>query len=172
MFKFLQQPEYVHVLINHLPLTGLFAALLCLVGALIARKRAAIYLGMGLVSLFALSAWPVSEYGEDGYDRVYSMADDAGDAYLKQHRELADKWTWLFYVTAASAAIGMGVGWKWPKCLVPTASAVAVLALCSLAAGAVIAEYGGKVRHPEFRRAGDLKAAQPSAHFNGHPVRV
>ena len=43
MFKLLQQPEYVHVLINHLPLTGLFAALLCLIGALITRKRVAIY---------------------------------------------------------------------------------------------------------------------------------
>ena len=35
VFRVLQQPEYVHVLINHLPLTGLFAALLCLIGALI-----------------------------------------------------------------------------------------------------------------------------------------
>ena len=163
MFKFLQQPEYVHVLINHLPLTGLFAALLGLIGALISRKRAAIYLGMGLVSLFSLSAWPVSEYGEDGYDRVYSMADDAGDAYLKQHRELAERWTWLFYLTAGAGVAGIAGGWKWPKCLWAAASAVAVLAGISLVAGAVIADYGGKVRHPEFRRVGDLKGAQSYA---------
>ena len=112
---------------------------------------------MGMVSLFALSAWPVSEYGEGGYDRVYSMADDAGDAYLKQHRELAERWTWLFYVTAATGLIGIVAGWKWPKSLWVTASAVVVLATVSLVAGAVIAEYGGKVRHPEFRRKGDSK---------------
>jgi hypothetical protein len=80
LLTLLQQPEYVHVLINHLPLTGLFVALVGLIGALILRNRAAIYLGMGMVSLFALSAWPVFEYGEGGYDRVYSMADDAGGA--------------------------------------------------------------------------------------------
>lgn len=162
MAKLLQQPEYIHVLINHLPLTGLFAALLCLVVALILRKGVALYLGMALVSLFSLSAWPVAEYGEEGYDRVYSMADDAGDAYLKEHRALADRWIWLFYVTAGAGAVGMVAGWKWPKCLWPAASAVAVLSAASLIAGAVIADYGGKVRHPEFRRIGDLKSARTS----------
>ena len=172
MLKLLQQPEYVHVLINHLPLTGLFAALVCLIGALITRNRTAIYVGMARVSLFAVSAWPVSEYGEDGYDRVYSMADDAGGAYLKQHKELAGRWTWLFYVTAAVALAGMAVGWKWPKCLWPTASAVAPLTVGSLVAGAVIADYGGKVRHPEFRRVGDLKSARSFARPVGWPVGV
>ena len=116
-------------------------------------------MGMGMVSLFALSAWPVFEYGQGGYDRVYSMADDAGDAYLKQHKELAERWVWLFYVTAAVSVAGIVVSWKWPKCLWVTAPAVTVLTVTSLVAGAVIADYGGKVRHPEFRRKGDLKDA-------------
>jgi hypothetical protein len=149
--ELLRKPEYVHVLINHLPLTGLFAALLCLIGALIVRKRAAIFLAMGLVSLFSLSAWPVSEYGEQAYDRVYSMADEQGDASLKRHMQLADRWVWLFYVTAAVGATGLITGWKWPKSLWATASAVAILAVISLLAGTVIAEAGGQVRHPEFR---------------------
>jgi hypothetical protein len=147
----LSRPEYVHVLINHLPLTGLFAALLCLIVALITRKRAAIFLGLGLVSLFSISAWPVSVYGEEGYDRVYSMADEDGDAYLHRHKELAERWVWLFYVTGALGAAGMVAGWRWPKCLWATGAGVATLAVISLAAGAVIADYGGKVRHREFR---------------------
>ena len=124
------------------------------------------------MSLFALSAWPVSEYGEDGYDRVYSMADDAGGNYLRQHKELAERWTWVFYVTAAAGAAGMVVGWKWPKCLWVAASAVALLTAVSLVAGAAIADYGGKVRHPEFRRRSDLKGAQSFARPAGQPVGV
>ncbi len=149
--KILSQPEYVHVLINHLPVTGLFAALLCLIGALIIRKRAAIFLGMGLVSLFSFSAWPVYVYGEQGYDRVYSMADGDGDAYLKRHRELAEKWIWLFYATGAVGTAGIVAGWKWPKCFWATVAGLAILAAVSLVAGAAIADYGGKVRHREFR---------------------
>ena len=154
----LGQPEYVHVLLNHLPLTGLFAALLCLIGGLIARKRPATFLAMGLVGLFSLSAWPVYVYGEEGYDRVYSMADDDGDTYLDLHKEMAERWIWVFYVTAAASAVGIVAGWKWPKCLWAAAAAAAVLTVVSLSAGTVIAEYGGKVRHPEFRN-GPLPAS-------------
>lgn len=146
-----RQPEYVHVLINHLPLTGLFAALLALVGACVIGKRSAALLGMGLVSLFSLSAWPVYVYGEAGYDRVYSMADSDGDAYLSHHKQLAERWTWLFYVTSAAGALGAIAGWKRPKSLRAVSWATVLLAAASLVAGAVVAEVGGKIRHPEFR---------------------
>jgi hypothetical protein len=155
----LQRPECIHVLINHLPLTGLFAALLGLVGCLAIRKRAAVSLGMGLVSLFSLSAWPVYVYGEQGYDRVYSMADADGDAYLNRHKELAERWIWPFYLTAGVGAVGVVAGWRRPKWLWALAWATAVLAAASLIAGAVIADAGGKVRHPEFRN-GPPPAAQ------------
>jgi hypothetical protein len=157
-----QKPEYVHVLINHLPITGLFAALLCLVGALILRKRAAVFLGLVLVTLFAASAWPVYDYGQEGYDRVYSMADAEGDANLERHRALAEKWIWLFYVTAGAGAIAAVIGYRWPKGLTPMAATVAALAVSSLVAGAVIADSGGKVRHPEFRRTCCPVAARPA----------
>jgi hypothetical protein len=147
----LQQPEYIHVLLNHLPLTGLFAALLGLLAALVIRNRAAVVVGIGLVSLFALSAWPVYTYGKRGYDRVYSMADEAGDGFLLHHKELAERWIWLFYTTAGIGAAGMVVAWKRPKYLWGAALAVAILAVSSLGAGALIADYGGKVRHAEFR---------------------
>ncbi len=147
----LQQPEYVHVLLNHLPLTGLFAAWLCLVGALVIRHRGTALVGLLLVSLFALSAWPTYEYGQQGYDRVYSMADRDGDAWLKAHRELAERWIWLYFVTAGLGVAGMVAGWRRPKWLWAATLAVILLALGSMLAGTVIADYGGRVRHGEFR---------------------
>jgi len=147
----LRQPEYVHVLINHLPLTGLLAAVAALIGALLIRNRGAILLAMALVSLFSLSAWPVASYGEQGYDRVYSMADREGDSHLARHKELAERWIWLFYVTAAVGAIGFACALKWPKASTAMAAVLLLLAVLSLIASGVIAEEGGKVRHPEFR---------------------
>ena len=147
----LRQPEYVHVLLNHLPLAGLFAALLCLLGALAIRQRGALFLGLVLVALFSLSVWPASEYGEKGYDRVYSMADRAGDAWLRHHRELADRWGWVYYAAAVAAAVAIVLSWKRPESARPAAIAVAVLAAAALFAGACIAESGGNIRHDEFR---------------------
>lgn len=156
--KGLQQPEYVHVLLNHLPLTGLAVAWLVLAAGLVARKRAILFLSLALVSLLSFSAWPVAEYGERGYDRVLAMADDDGQVYLERHRDLAEKWLFLFYVTAAAAAAALAVGWKWPQSLWPASAAVAVLCLGSLVAAAFIAESGGVVRHREFRYGPPLQA--------------
>jgi hypothetical protein len=145
------QPEYVHVIINHFPLVGLIVAMVALAAALITRERKAIFIGLGLVGLLALSAWPVFHYGEAGYDRVLSMADEAGGKYLEYHRMLAERWVFLFYVTAGIAGLGCLVAWKWPRTLVYSSVLALVLAASSLAAGIFIAKAGGQVRHREFR---------------------
>ncbi len=147
----LQQPEYVHVVINHFPLIGVIVAMLTLIVALVTRNRTAILIGLALVGLLALSAWPVYEYGEQGYDRVLSMADEAGGKFLEHHRVLAERWIFLYYVTAGVAALGFLLAWKWPRTLVYSSILALVLAAASLAAGIVIAKVGGQVRHTEFR---------------------
>ncbi len=151
LWENLQQPEYVHVLLNHLPLTGLFAAWLCLIGTWLTRNRTGAVVALLVVSLFALSAWPTVVYGLRGFDRVLAMSGDAGAAWLKQHRELGEHWLWLYMVTAASGVVGLAASWKWPKVLWVAVVATLLLSLGSLVAGGVIAECGGKVRHPEFR---------------------
>ncbi|MEI6589800.1 MAG: hypothetical protein WCO38_07665 [Verrucomicrobiota bacterium] len=148
----LQQPEYLHVLINHLPVVGLLIGLLSLLAALVFNKPAAIFIGLALVALCALSIWPVSYYGEAGYDRVYSLADRVGDAYLKQHRDLAEDWSWLFYATGLIALAAIAVGYKKPTQMRFLAGLVVILAIASLIAGSLIAESGGRIRHEEFRR--------------------
>lgn len=149
--KAIQQPEYVHVLLNHFPLTGMFIALLFLVAALIFNSRPAQFFALFMVCLLALSVWPVAHYGERAYDRVLSMTDDEGSQYLKLHAQLADRWMFVYYITSGAAAIALVGGWRKPKFLRPSGTVVAVLAAGSLAVGMLIAEAGGKVRHREFR---------------------
>ncbi len=167
--KSLQQPEYVHVVLNHLPITGLGVAFLGLVAGLVLRQRALLFLGLVLVSLLSLSAWPVAEYGEQGYDRVLSMADDDGQIYLERHRDLAEKWLFLFYLTAVAGAAAIAIGWKWSRFLWPASLAVAILCLGSLVAATFIAESGGVVRHREFRFGPPLHGAG-SQSSSGQPL--
>ncbi len=147
----LNRPEYVHAATNHFPLVGLFVAMLVLVIALVARNRGATYIGLGLVALLALSVWPVYHYGQAGYDRVLSMTDEAGAAFLDHHKELGERWVFLYFVTAGVAALGLLLGFKWPRLLPWFCSATLLLGLGSLAAGVVIAQAGGEIRHREFR---------------------
>ena len=149
--ELLNRPEYVHAAINHFPLIGLFTALLVLIVGLAARNRPILLTGLGLAGVMALSYWPVAHFGEAGFDRVLSMADEPGEAFLKYHEHLADRWAFLYYLTAGAAAVGFGTSWKWPRVLVPAAIVVVLLGIGSLSAGIAIAKAGGEIRHREFR---------------------
>jgi hypothetical protein len=149
--RVLSQPEYVHVTINHFPLVGLLVAMLALAAALITRNRISLLIGLALVCLLSLSIWPVYAYGEAGYDRVLAMSDNDGGAYLQHHQELAERWAFLYFITAGVAALGFGLAWKWPRSLPVSGILTLLLAAGSLVAGIIIAEAGGAVRHREFR---------------------
>lgn len=147
----LNRPEYVHAAINHFPLIGLLVAMVAVLMSLLARLRLATVLSLALLTVLALSVWPVTYFGEAGYDRVLSMADDDGQAFLRYHMNLADRWVFLYYITAGVAALAIGLNWKWPKALLPLSILALVLAAASLTAGIYIAHAGGEIRHREFR---------------------
>jgi hypothetical protein len=147
----LRQPEYVHVLLNPLPVYGLLVSWIALVAALISKSRQAIIVTLVLVFITSISAWPVYEFGEQGYDRVLAMTDDDGHAWLDEHQDRAEKLIYLFYVVAAVSAAAIIVPLRWPKSSVPFAVSVALLAAITLGSGCYIAYAGGKVRHREFR---------------------
>ena len=149
--RLLSQPEFIHAASNHFPLIGVFVAILAAIAGLISRNKAATIIGLALLALLSLSVWPVAEYGEAGYDRVLSMSDDPGQAFLKQHAALASRWIFLYYLTAVVAAVGLGLSWKFPRALLPVTIASILLASASLVAGIAIAHTGAEVRHREFR---------------------
>jgi hypothetical protein len=147
----LNQPEYVHTAINHFPLIGLLVAWVSLLIALAVRNRGAVLIGLALLGVLSLSIWPVAYFGNAGYDRVLSMSDDPGQAFLRYHEALANRWMFLFYITAGVSALGFGLAWKWPRVLTPFAVVALLLAAGSLVAGIAIARAGGQIRHREFR---------------------
>jgi hypothetical protein len=104
-----------------------------------------------LVFITSISAWPVYEFGEQGYDRVLAMSDDDGHAWLDEHQERAQKLIYLFYALAALSVAGIIIPLRWPKSSVPMAVAVVLLGAAALASGCYIAYAGGKIRHREFR---------------------
>ena len=110
----LQQPEYVHVLLNPLPVYGLAIGLIGLIVALCLRSRRAQITALVLIFIAAASVWPVVHYGEEAYDRVLSMADSDGEAWLKAHEQRAEKLEYVFYALALLAAAAIVLPKKWP----------------------------------------------------------
>jgi hypothetical protein len=151
LMRDLQQPEYIHVLLNPLPVYGLLTGLIGLVFGLILKSRRAQIATLALVLISSASAWPVYEFGEQGYDRVLSMTDEDGGAWLDEHMRRGEKLIWMFYVLIALSAIAIAAPIRWPKSSLPLAAAVVLLGAITLGSGIYIAYAGGRVRHREFR---------------------
>ena len=149
----LQQPEYVHTLLNPLPIYGLTIAIIGLVLALISKSRPAELIALALVFICAAAAWPAARFGEAAYDHVLTLTDDDGRAWLEAHAERAESLLYVYYCLAGVAAAAMLLPRKWPPLARPLTLATLALALVSLAVGASIAYAGGKIRHREFRTA-------------------
>jgi uncharacterized membrane protein len=151
LLKDLSQPEYVHVLLNPLPIYGLAAGLLCLVVALIARSRGGQGVALLLILLATASAWPVAYFGGAAYDRVYSMSDATAQKWLNWHAHLADGIVWAYSVAAALTAVALVGLWKFPRVHRWALPLTAVIAFLTLGLGGFLGFVGGKIRHSEFR---------------------
>jgi len=151
LLRDLSQPEYLHVLLNPIPVYGLAFGLFGLIAATYLRSRGGQLTALVLVFASALSAWPVAHHGEEAYDRVLSMADEDGQAWLKAHEHRADELVYFYYALAVVTAAAIFAPKKWPKTASPLVFATICLALVSLGAGSYIAYAGGKIRHREFR---------------------
>jgi Na+/H+ antiporter NhaD/arsenite permease-like protein len=147
----LRQPEYIHVLLNPLPVYGLAMGVLGLIVAFFLRSRPAQIATLIIVLIAAASAWPVYEFGEQAKDRVLSMENEVGGAWLEEHQDRAEDLIWLFYALAVLSAGALIAPRKWPRSATPLVIAVILLGLGTLGAGGYIAYAGGKVRHREFR---------------------
>ena len=140
----LRQPEYVHVLLNPLPVYGLLVSWIALIAALISKSRRAHIVTLILIFVTSISAWPVYEFGEEGYDRVLAMTDDDGHAWLDEHQARAQKLIYVFYALAVLSAAAIVVPLRWPKSSVPLAIVVVLLGAVALGSGCYIAHAGGK----------------------------
>src|SRR5438128_1312619 len=151
LIRGLRQPEYVHVLLNPLPVYGLLIAWIGLIIGLISKSRRAQLATLVLVLVSSLSAWPVYEFGQQAYDRALSMTDEDGERWLDEHRDRGEDLIWIFYALAALSAAAIAAPIKWPKSSVPLVIAVILLGAAALGTGGYIAYAGGRIRHREFR---------------------
>ena len=147
----LRQPEYVHVLLNPVPVYGLLVSWIGLIIAFFLKSRRAQIATLALVFMCALSAWPVYEFGQQAYDRVLSMTDEDGERWLDEHQHRGEDLIWVFYALAVLSAAAIALPIKWPKSSAPLLITVLVLGAVTLGAGGYIAYAGGKIRHREFR---------------------
>jgi len=164
MLQHLKQPEYIHVLLNPLPVYGLMMGVVALVAAWIARNRAAQAVALLIVALAGVSVWPVVEFGERGFDNVYAISDRESQQWLDVHATRASRLAPVFYAVAVLAVVTVFVPWKFPKTNNALLTITLIAALVALGIGGWIGHAGGQVRHSEFRDGPPSKPVPPWTH--------
>ena len=162
----LKKPEYLHVMLNHLPIYGTVLGALALAISLILRSRAAQITALILTVIAGASAYPVLVTGQRAYKAIRGMADDAGADVLDEHMDRAEKTIGVFCFLAALAIAGLLVPIKWPKSAVPLAALTLVVAIFCSGIAVYIAQPGGRVRHPEFRPSETSTPASETDHHD------
>jgi hypothetical protein len=162
----LKKPEYLHVMLNHLPIYGTMLGALALAISLILRSRSAQITALILTLIAGASAYPVLVTGQRAYKAIRGMADNAGADVLDEHMDRAEKTIGVFYFLAALAIAGLLVPIKWPKSAVPLAALTLVVAIFCSGIAVYIAQPGGRVRHPEFRPSETSTPASETDHHD------
>lgn len=149
----LRDPAFKHVLINHLPITGLAAGALALLIAVFMRSRRAQIAALSTVLAMSACVFPTYVTGEDAYRQIRRIADDAGADWLDAHLDRADRAVGAFYALAGLSLAALAIPLRWPRTGTPLAALTLLGAIACVALGGWIADAGGLVRHPELRPA-------------------
>jgi len=161
-------PVYLHLAINHLPVIGLLIAWIVLAFGAVTRDRACAVVGMILVCGTAGSAAFVVSAGEAAYQLVLPALDGPARERLDLHADVAGEWIQQIYLVAGIALLGTLIAVARPSWTTPAASIVGLLTIGALLSGATIAKSGGEIRHvagahkPSPSRMALLEASPPS----------
>jgi hypothetical protein len=158
-----QPPEYVHVLLNPLPVYGLAIGILALGAALLARSKPARAIALGIIIVSSASDWAVAHYGKNAYAGIREKSDEAGQKWLDEHMDRAEKFVYVFYATALLGIAALISQKKFPKAATGLTVITLVASVASLGIGGWISKAGGQIRHPEFR-TGSAPPAKGAPH--------
>jgi hypothetical protein len=147
----LNEPAYRHLLLNHVPIVGLFVAFVVLIAGLAVRQSALLFTGLVLVALTAGATIPVASYGDAAYPAIYDALDGDGRKWLDYHAELAETWVPVLIANTALAVIAIVAGVLRHRLLLWAALLVALVTVAGLTGTMLVASAGGKIQHPEFR---------------------
>lgn len=157
--------EYLHELLNPLPVYGLSMGVLVLVAGLLAQSKTARNIGLGLIAICSASAWPVLYFGQHGYNHLYPQLDPESQQWLSIHMERAEHFIYAFYMTALFGLGALTSQRRFPKANNPMALLTLGSAMACLGIGGWISRAGGQVSHSEFREEGVLPpSVQKPAH--------
>ena len=132
-WQHLGEPEYLHTLINPLPVCGLGVGVLGLCFGIYFRARVARLAGLFLIMVSAALVWPVCYYF--GWHDVQTVWDQNQNAWSSREIRPGEAFVSLFFVVAALSALTIIMELKAPPVAVPLAMATLLPGIAAVVLG-------------------------------------
>ncbi|GIV40577.1 MAG: hypothetical protein KatS3mg033_2377 [Thermonema sp.] len=160
---------HLHLVVNHLPIAGMFFGSLVLLVSLLLRKKEMAMTGLGLVILAALLAIPALLTGE-GAEEIVEELPEVSHRLIHAHEEAAETAFWLVEIIGAFALFSFW--WLMKKDGYPF---YLLLANLLFAAGVLfmlgqVGNTGGKIRHSEISYGVGKESSVASSWGTGMPT--
>ena len=158
------QPEHIHVMANHFPVTLILLIPPVLLVGLFFGKKSILAVGFSFCILTALITPVVMQTGESAHTRfemgeIKPPLDEEGDIAAEMHEDMAEKAAPLLYFVGFGGIAGLLILRFRPAWAKGAALAVIVASGVASIFTLQAAQLGGRIRHPEFRPA---KPANPN----------
>jgi hypothetical protein len=160
------KPEYVHTLLNPLPVYGLLVGVLVLLAGILTKNRGLRTAGLVVTILCAVSAYPVLLFGQHGYNHLAPQLDTESKQWLDTHMDRAEHFIYAFYLTAAIGVAALALPKKFVRSSTILLWLTIFCAVITLGIGGWISRSGGEVSHSEFR--GDQPPDFPANEHSNH----
>ncbi len=106
----LEDAEYLHLLLEPVPLFGLFFGLLFLIAATALRQSMLKMMALIVIALACLSVQPALQLRIKAEPRVLALQDAAFHPLIKQQTERRTSAAWIYYGLAALCVIAIPLG--------------------------------------------------------------
>lgn len=141
---------HLHLLLNHLPVTGTLFGVIILLGGYIFRhvviRRTALVVFV-LSALFAVPAYLTGEGAEEVIEGLAGIS----ESVIEPHEDLASVYLWVVGALGVLSLITLYLDTKKMKISSFMYFVVLLFSMISVGVSARLANTGGEIRHPEIR---------------------
>ncbi|MBL9133731.1 MAG: hypothetical protein JNG86_21150 [Verrucomicrobiaceae bacterium] len=100
LWQSIRDPEYLHLLIEPLPLYGLGMGLVVFIVAFVFNERRTRLLSRALICVSCASVWPYTDLREKATPRILATRPPEFASVIREQTERRQAWNWPYYVLA------------------------------------------------------------------------
>jgi hypothetical protein len=142
-------PFHLHLLVNHLPIVGIYLALLVLIAGLILKNRAIKHVALCLLMIAGVGAFVAHVTGE-GAEESSELRNDFSHDLIEKHEHASEPFFQIMILLTLLSAIALFFSLKKKKWSNYLIILITIISLAAAYFAQQAGTSGGAIRHPEI----------------------